>query len=62
MEATLDSQRLIVFFPKFKAETKYSLKNNLTTLGMPIAFSDKAELSGIDGTRHLIISDSIHKA
>ena len=62
LEATPDSQRVIVFFPKFKIETKYSLANNLKALGMPIAFSDKADLSGMDGTRHLIISDAIHKA
>ncbi len=62
LEATLDSQRVIVFFPKFKLETKYSLANNLKALGMPIAFSDKSDLSGMDGTRHLILSDAIHKA
>ena len=62
MEATLDSQCVIVFFPKFNIETNYSLTNNLKAVGIPIAFSDEADLSGIDGTRHLIISDAIHKA
>ena len=50
LEATLDSQRVIVVFPKFRLETRYSLANNLKTLGMPVAFSDKADLSGMDGT------------
>jgi len=31
-------------------------------MGMPTAFSRNADLSGIDGTRDLVISDVIHQA
>jgi serpin B len=31
-------------------------------MGMPAAFSDKADFSGMDGTKSLSISDVVHKA
>ena len=31
-------------------------------MGMPLAFSDNADFSGMDGTRNLVISDIVHKA
>jgi serpin B len=48
--------------PKFKFETGVLLKDALSTLGMPEAFSAGADLSGIDGGRDLSVQSVIHKA
>jgi len=37
-----------VSLPKFRAESEFSLRKGLSTMGMPIAFTDKADFSGID--------------
>jgi len=55
-------RRVIVYFPKFTLETKYSLPGMLKGMGMPIAFSSSADFSGMDGSRNLSISDVIHQA
>jgi serpin B len=34
----------------------------LTALGMPIAFSDQADFSGMTGNQDLTIADVVHKA
>ncbi len=49
-------------FPKFKFEAAFSLSEILKQMGMPLAFTDQADLSGMDGTDNLYISDVIHKA
>jgi serpin B len=59
---SLDSQRVRVYFPKFKLETEYSLPRVLAAMGMPTAFTGDADLSGMDGTRDLFVSDVVHKA
>ncbi|MEN6397242.1 MAG: serpin family protein [Methanoregula sp.] len=56
------SRRVMVFIPKFKIETMYSLPKTLGAMGMPTAFSDNADFSGMDGSKMLYISDVIHKA
>jgi len=58
----LKEQRVDVYFPKFKLETKYFLKDNLSAMGMPAAFTSAADFSGIDGKRDLFISAVIHQA
>ena len=58
----LESQRVKVWFPKFKMETEYRLPESLAAMGMPMAFSTAADFSGMDGTKSLFISDVIHKA
>lgn len=55
-------QRVDVFFPKFKFETKYGLNGTLAEMGMPTAFSMQADFSGMDGTRNLSIQTVIHQA
>jgi len=62
LRSKLDSREVIVAFPKFKLDTQYSLVNNLKTLGMPVAFSDTADFSGMDGAGALKITDVAHKA
>lgn len=57
------SRQVMVYFPKFKLETRYDqLGRTLAAMGMPTAFTDRADFSGMDGTRNLLISDVIHQA
>lgn len=51
-----------VFFPKFKLTQQFALAGTLAKMGMPDAFSDRADFSGMDGSRDLYISAVIHKA
>ncbi|HET9865638.1 MAG TPA: serpin family protein [Steroidobacteraceae bacterium] len=51
-----------VIMPRFKFGTDVSLSETLSALGMPDAFSDAADFSGIDGARDLRIQQVIHKA
>ncbi len=51
-----------VYFPRFKLKTKYHLARDLIVMGMPDAFSNKADFSGMTGTRDLKISKVIHQA
>jgi serine protease inhibitor len=51
-----------VFFPRFKMTSEFSLAETLSTMGMPDAFSGKADFSGMTGNRDLFISAVVHKA
>lgn len=74
LEAALDRARLddvldslgersvSITLPRFRIESTFDLRPPLSDLGMPIAFSDNADFSGIDGRGGLSISDVIHKA
>ena len=55
-------RRVEVALPKFRAESEFSLKDALSQLGMPTAFTGRADFSGIDGRRDLAISEVRHKA
>jgi serpin B len=48
--------------PRFKFESKWSLVEPLSKLGMSVAFSDAADFSGINGTGGLVITDVIHQS
>jgi serpin B len=48
--------------PKFRAESEFSLGQALSAMGMPAAFTGKADFSGIDPKRGLAISEVVHKA
>jgi serpin B len=48
--------------PKFKFRTQAGLKDALTALGMGVAFTDKADFSGMTTEEPLWISDVIHEA
>lgn len=58
----LQEQRVDVFMPKFTFDTKYSMNETLAKMGMPIAFTSDADLSGMDGTQNLFIQQVIHQA
>ncbi|MDD5143996.1 serpin family protein [Methanoregula sp.] len=52
-----------LYFPKFRVESEYLLSQTLSAMGMPTAFiPGSADLSGMDGTRDLYISNVFHKA
>lgn len=48
--------------PRFKFVTKTDLVQKLEALGMEELFQAGADLSGIDGTRNLYVSDVVHQA
>ncbi|HPM89393.1 MAG TPA: serpin family protein [Tenuifilaceae bacterium] len=58
----LNPEKVTVLLPKFTIETSLSLKQTLSDMGMPIAFSNAANFSGISGKDDLKISDAFHKA
>jgi serpin B len=59
----LKSQKVIVTLPKFKSTSRFSLAQKLSDMGMKLAFTEKADLSGMAGEPgDLYISDVIHKA
>ncbi|XYI00176.1 serpin family protein [Sorangium sp. So ce1128] len=74
LEAGLDRERLVgvigslgtrsvtMTLPRFKFESTLDLVPQLAELGMPIAFTGRADFSGIDGQGGLFISDVLHKA
>ncbi len=62
---TLDQtapHKTIVLLPRFNMTQSFDLADQLKSLGMPSAFNDTADFSGMDGTTNLFISDVIHKA
>jgi len=58
----LQPTEVALTMPKFEFESEFSLKDTLTEMGMPIAFSGDADFSGMTGTRDLSISAVLHKA
>ncbi|HEX3800410.1 MAG TPA: serpin family protein [Verrucomicrobiae bacterium] len=55
-------QKINVTFPKFTTTAQISLGQTLAAMGMPLAFSNEADFSGMDGERDLYISAIVHKA
>ncbi|AWV90224.1 serpin family protein [Bradymonas sediminis] len=51
-----------ITLPKFEYTLDLPLAQTLQDMGMTDAFSSSADLSGITGTRDLVISDVVHKA
>jgi serpin B len=58
----LEPRRVALAMPRFKIESSYSLREMLTVMGMPAAFSTSADFSGITKGGNLFISDVLHKA
>ena len=48
--------------PLFEFESEFSLGETLAGMGMPDAFDDRADFSGMTGSRDLLISHVVHKA
>ncbi|HEX3681891.1 MAG TPA: serpin family protein [Bryobacteraceae bacterium] len=60
--ASLTDRDVQVSLPKFRAESEFSLTRQLSAMGMPSAFSNHADFSGIEPNRGLQVSDVFHKA
>ncbi|MCD4760365.1 serpin family protein [bacterium] len=58
----LVKQRVDVYIPKFKFETKYFMAEDLNEMGMPTAFGEQADFSGMTGRRDLFVSQVVHQA
>ena len=58
----LTTRNVQVSLPKFRAESQFSLRRALSTMGMPTSFTGEADFSGIDPKRGLEISEVVHKA
>jgi serine protease inhibitor len=58
---TMDGAPVSVWLPKFKLTSTFELKDILSAMGMPQAFTN-ADFSGMNGQRDLVISKVIHKA
>jgi serpin B len=58
----LKSQEVALTMPKFEFESEFGLKDTLSAMGMPIAFTDAADFSGMTGGKDLQIAEVIHKA
>jgi serpin B len=62
-QSRLRKRKVIVFFPKFKIESQFSLGQTLASMGMPDAFDpERADFSAMVGQKELYISAVIHKA
>jgi len=51
-----------VYLPRFKFETKYFMMEDLAEMGMPTAFTDAADFSGMNEEDRLFIDKVIHQA
>jgi len=58
----LEYQAVAVRLPKFEYESNCRMAQTLAEMGMPDAFREQADLSGMDGTKDLFISEVVHKA
>ncbi|MGE0089210.1 MAG: serpin family protein [Bacteroidales bacterium] len=58
----MEDKRINLSIPKFKSESTYELQEELGKMGMPVAFSNSADFSGITGDKSLAIDKVIHKA
>ncbi len=67
-KSLLALEKVNVYLPKFKFETKYFMAKDLQTMGMPSAFTPgidfggMADFSGMTGDRKLNIDEVIHQA
>ena len=62
VESQFESAEVHVSLPKFKSELMLNLKNELSAMGMSLAFSRDADLSGMSGEKNLFIDEVLHKA
>ena len=58
----LQVQHMQLTMPKFTFESGFQLKDTLSAMGAPDAFTGAADFSGMDGSQTLFIGDVYHKA
>jgi serpin B len=61
-ENMMTEQEVVISMPKFTFETKYFMSETLKEMGMPTAFSEEADFSGMTGKKDLFLSFVIHQA
>ena len=59
---SLDSRQVNLTMPRFTFESSLGLKSTLSAMGMPVAFTDAADFSGMSAGKDLLIQDVVHKA
>lgn len=62
LRAGLQEDKVKVFLPRFSFSSAFTLNGPLAALGMPAAFTDAADFSGMDGSKDLYIQKAFHKA
>lgn len=55
-------RKVDLYLPRFKTTAEFRLGRTLSAMGMPLAFSDAADFSGMSSAEDLKISEVIHKA
>ena len=60
--SSVTQQRVHCILPRFELTSQFDLGETLAGMGMPEAFSGRADFSGITGRRGLFISKVVHKA
>lgn len=58
----LEFEQVALSLPRFDFDSGFSLREALSALGMPLAFSPGADFSGMTGSPELFISEVVHKA
>ena len=59
---SMDRELVSLALPKFSFRSAFLLGETLSGMGMPLAFGDDADFSGIDGTDAFFIGNVIHEA
>ena len=62
LRKALEKQKVKVYLPRFTFSSTFQLNSTLAGLGMPAAFTDAADFSGMDGSKRLFIQKAVHKA
>lgn len=62
LRTNMQEEEVVIYLPKFSLDTKYLLKDCLSDMGMPLAFTEAADFSGMTGLKDLYISLVIHQA
>lgn len=60
--SSLENNKVEVWLPSFKMRTRADLEDKLIHMGMPLAFSDRADFSGMSSQNDLKIDKVIHEA
>jgi serpin B len=61
-DLVFNEMEVMVQLPKFKLEAEFYLGKTLAAMGMPLAFSNQSDFTGMNGSGELQISEVVHKA